>query len=392
MKKFRLIILNIIDKAKIWYLRREQTQKYKDVRRKKIYSKIVLTPEQKKEIDSLYINNYGRKIPYTWHRNYMAFTGNFDKNYFPELLYFPEFENFMNLDKSYCKTLSDKNLLPYIIQSSKIQVKMPKTIISCMAGMYKNQNNEPISQENAIELLQNIGECFAKPSIDTSSGRGCMLLNLVDGLDEKTNKTITEIISQLGNDFVIQECIKCHESISKIYSKSVNTFRVMTYRWKNEILTVPVIMRIGQGGNYLDNAHAGGMFIAVENDGTLHEKAFTEFKQEYSKHPNTNLVFKGYKIDLFPKVLETAKQMHTLIPQLGVINWDMTINEDGDPVLIEANLRDGSLWLFEIAWGKGPFGNKTSEILKWINLMEHTKVENRNKYRFGNMQDNNQSK
>ena len=188
MKKLRLIILNIIDKVKIWYLRREQVKKYKDVRRKKVYSEIVLTPEQKKEIDSLYINNYGRKVPYTWHRNYTAFTGKFDKNYFPELLYFPEFENFMNLDKSYCKALSDKNLLPFIIQSSKIQVKMPKTIVSCISGMYKNQNNDPISQENAIELLQNIGECFAKPSIDTSSGRGCMLLNLVDGLDEKQIK------------------------------------------------------------------------------------------------------------------------------------------------------------------------------------------------------------
>lgn len=55
-------------------------------------------------------------------------------------------------------------------------------------------------------------------------------------------------MSGLGENFVLQERIKCHESIRKIYAGSVNTFRIMTYRWHDSIVSAPVIMRIGRGG------------------------------------------------------------------------------------------------------------------------------------------------
>lgn len=38
---------------------------------------------------------------------------------------------------------------------------------------------------------------------------------------------------------------------------------------------MPLALRIGQGGSYLDNAHAGGMFIGVNDLGELNEEAFT---------------------------------------------------------------------------------------------------------------------
>ena len=111
----------------------------------------------------------------------------------------------------------------------------------------------------------------------------------------------------------------------------------MTYIWKGQIDVVPVVMRIGRNGNYLDNAHAGGMFIALDKDGTLHKHAFTEFREVFLRHPDTHLRFEGYQIPLLPKVVEAAQRMHTAIPQLGVVNWDFTIDEEGNPVLIEAN-------------------------------------------------------
>ena len=142
-------------------------------------------------------------------------------------------------------------------------------------------------------------------------------------------------------------------------------------------------MRIGQGGNYLDNAHAGGMFIAIDDDGTLHKKAFTEFNNQYFEHPDSKIVFDGYKINLFPKVLESAKRMHRLLPQVGIVNWDFTIDENGNPVLIEANISGGSIWLIQIAHGKGAFGNATIEILEWIKYMNKASYEDKRKYKFG---------
>ena len=127
---------------------------------------------------------------------------------------------------------------------------------------------------------------------------------------------------------MLQERIQCHKDIAAIYPGSVNTFRIMTYRWKDQFFTCPVIMRIGQGGSYLDNAHAGGMFIGINADGTLNKTAFTEWKKEFTKHPDTGLEFHGYRIPLFPKVIDAAKKMHDTMPQIGVANWDFTLDRE----------------------------------------------------------------
>lgn len=365
--------------------KKREVKKFKDPRRVAIYSKINLTNEQRKQIDDFYLKNYGKKIPYTWHRHFTAFTGNFDYRYFPELLYIPVFEKFMNYKKGFCQALSDKNFLTIIAKG--IGVKMPETIVSKTAGLLRNSNYEPISYEAFLTIINNKGDFFVKPSVDSCSGRGCFIINIVDGVDMYSLKNIDEIYHELGNDFVIQERLKCHNSIRKIYLNSVNTFRIISYRWGNEIEHMPIIMRIGQGGSHLDNAHAGGMFIALDDDGTMHKTAFTEFKKEFTEHPDTHLVFEGYKIDLLPNVLDSAIKMHASIPEIGVVNWDFTIDEDGEPILIEANVNGGSIWLSEMAHGCGCFGEKTAEVLQWIRQQEKLSVDERIKYPFGKMKE-----
>lgn len=381
--KIKFTFLSLWDKLYIFYMKRNEIKKFKDQRRKNIYSKVELTPEQKNKIDELYKKNYGKKIPYTWHKHYTAFTGNFDENYFPELLYIPEFEYYMNMNKSLANTLEDKNILP--IFASYANIKMPNKIVSCQNGLYKDKYENILTIKDVQKTLKNIGDCFYKPTIDTSSGVGCKVLNIVNGIDSISKKKISELITTFDENFVIQERIICHESIRKIYSGSVNTFRIMTYRWNDEIIVIPAIMRIGQNGSFLDNAHAGGMFIAIDNDGTLHKTAYTEFKTEFTSHPDTNVIFENYKIELFPKVIEATKKMHQLISDIGIISWDMTIDQYGDPVLIESNIKGGGIWMIEMAHGIGPFGDKTAEILRWMKFIKNVKYEERKKYLFGKM-------
>lgn len=331
-------------------------RKYEDPRRVAIYSSVLLSTEQKEQIDDLFINHYGKRISYIWHRHFTAFTGRFDPCYIPEPLFIPEFEYYMNSNKSYINVFADKNVLSMIAQG--VGVKMPETIISCANGMLRNSKYQKIGWED-IRRIMPTTSCFAKPTIDSDSGRGCMLV-------ERKQDNLIEELKKLGTDFVVQEKIECSKSIKTIYPKSVNTFRVMTYQWKGEIQCAPVIMRIGRGGSYLDNAHAGGIFIAVNKNGTLHKTAFTEFKEEFDEQQDTHLVFDGYKIENFEKVILCAKKMHTALPQLGVINWDFTIDNNEEPVLIEANTSGGSIWLFQMAWGCGVFENNTIEVLEWL--------------------------
>jgi len=120
------------------------------------------------------------------------------------------------------------------------------------------------------------------------------------------------------------------------------------------------------------------MFIAVDDDGTLHDTAFTEFREKYVEHPDTHIKFGGYQIALVPKLIKAAIKMHNAIPQIGVINWDLTLGIDEEPILIEANTFGGSIWLFQMAHGKNPFGEKSEEILKWVKQQKMMRKSERN--------------
>lgn len=166
--------------------------------------------------------------------------------------------------------------------------------------------------------------------------------------------------------YIVQECIAQNEQLAVLYAGAVNTFRVITYLWNGEVFHVPLALRIGQGGSYLDNAHAGGMFIGVNDSGELNDEAFTEFGKRYKEHPDTHAVFKGYKLSFVPELIKTAKKLHLNAPQLGIISWDLTVDQNGEFVLIEANTRGQGIWISQMAHGCGPFGKNTEDILRYV--------------------------
>ena len=369
--------------------RNGEIRKFKDTRRVQIANLYPLSNEQKKQIDELYINNYGEKIDYVWHQNYAAHAGKFDCRFFPELLYIPEFEAYQIQNKAIAKMLSDKNFLPIVAKS--VNIKMPETIVSCTNGVLRNSNNQIVSETEALCLLNIIKtELFVKPTKGSCSGVGCSKVKVLDKMDFRGGNLLINNQLSYGKDFVVQKVLKCHKSLVDIYPSSVNTFRVITYIWHNEIKTMPVILRIGQGGHFLDNAHAGGMFIAINNDGRLGKFAITEFNERFEKHPDTGLVFATHKIEHFDKVLLAAQKIHEAVPQIGVVNWDFTIDESGEPVLIEANCNGGSVWLIQMAHGVGAFGKDTEEVLQWMRFMKRLKPHERLNYYGGQMINSNE--
>ena len=375
---------NFQDKRFISGHRKVELNKSIEAERVKLYENIILTEKQIREIDNLFLLNYGEKIPYNWHRIYTSYTGHFDAYYFPEYLYISEFEHFMIPDKQYADVMENKNIISILARG--VGVETPGIVCSCAAGMLRDSNYNLITMDVALELILDAGAVFIKPTVDSGSGKGCKLYS---SIDPTIIEEIKNYLFLLKGEYVVQNVIRCHDSIRKIYSESVNTFRVITYRWIKEgkpfVTHMPVIMRIGCGRNYLDNAHAGGMFIGVEDNGELHKIAFTEFGKKYNMHPDTDLVFEGYCIENFDKVIVAAEKMACALPQVGVVNWDFTINSEGLPVLVEANCVDGSIWLIEIAHGVGGFKENTESVLKWIALQKKLNIDERKQYPYGLM-------
>ena len=140
MNVVKMWIGNCFDRIHMLRSRQAELAKIRDPRRVRIHEKVKLTPKQMEEIDQLYVGNYGKRIPYVWHKHFMAYTGKFDPAYIPELLFIPEFERFMNADAHYVKAFEDKAVLP--IMAKAVGVEMPTTIFSVVDGMYRDAENE----------------------------------------------------------------------------------------------------------------------------------------------------------------------------------------------------------------------------------------------------------
>ena len=100
-------------KEQRWDLRLQQLEVHNPKRLTGI-GNVHLSEEQKREIDDFYITNWGSKIDYTCHLTYYAYSGRFDKAFFPEQLYIPEFERYMNAYIRYNDVFNDKNVFSHI--------------------------------------------------------------------------------------------------------------------------------------------------------------------------------------------------------------------------------------------------------------------------------------
>ena len=240
----------------------------------------------------------------------------------------------------------------------------------------------------ANEVLKSQNRTFVKPSTSSCSGQGCKLISEDDKCVIDNNSLIINDLSNGGGyarNYVIQSVVTTHPTLAALHPESVNTFRIITYLWKGVVENMPVILRIGRGKSNVDNAHAGGMFIAVCDDGKLGDHAVTEFNMQFTTHPDSGIVFKDYQLPSYILLISAAKRMHELVPQIGVVNWDFTIDADGNPFLIEANVKQGSVWLPQMAHGVGPFGNHIEEILEWLRFIKKIKPHERANFSCGKM-------
>lgn len=332
-------------------------------RKTKLYKSVSWTDEQKNEFSAHCKELYGKSISSRWHKLYQSINGCYDVNYVPEKILTTVIEPNANR-YNYCRTLEDKNLLSSILGSS---VKTPECIVSNSNGIFYDGFNNIVPLEEAVKVANNCGYSVIKPTINTSSGKNVRFLNVVNGVDLNTNMHLKDLFDKYNQNFVLQKKLNQCKEVSDIHPHSLNTFRITTYVLNGEIYTVPAALRFGSNKSNLDNIHAGGFGIAVSDEGVLGKYAYKlgrgDSKVKIEKHPNTGIVFDGYKIPKFNRVLEASKIAHSKFVGIGIISWDIIIDQNYDPVIIEANLIGQGYWFPQVLHGKGPFGKNTKEFI-----------------------------
>lgn len=182
------------------------------------------------------------------------------------------------------------------------------------------------------------------------------------------NKNLKEIIKLLdklpSNNVIFQEPIQQHKILSDIHKESVNSLRIMTLQLNNKIHYLQGVLRMGVGNSKVDNAMSGGIYCGINLDGSLKNKAFDLYGKEFSKHPQ-GYVFKDTVIPGYEKAVEMVKKEAEKMAHFRMISWDVAIDKDAEPVLIEANLQMGDIDILQPV--NGPlFGDLTEDVLKEV--------------------------
>ena len=339
----------------------------KNIKKKKnLINKVNLTDEQVLEVDKLWLENYGKKIPKDWHRLYTSYTGKFDKNYFPEILFTANILNKLN-PRDIKRFFSDKTLAQYFYSSlDEKKYKVVKNYVYNCNGFYYDETGV-ITYEKTIEILQNIGEVIIKPTLDTCSGIGVALLNIKDGIDIISGKNIKQIFEEYNKNFAIQEKIIQHEDFAKLNPSSVNTIRLHTYICDGKVYSTPLLLRVGRANSVVDNFHAGGIGVGITKDGYLMREGFKEYGESFLKHPDTGIVFEKYHLPKIPEMIDFTIKYHYRIPHIGVIAWDLTVDNDNRIVIIETNISCPGIWLPQMITGESFFGENTEKMIRMLN-------------------------
>lgn len=177
--------------------------------------------------------------------------------------------------------------------------------------------------------------CFVKKIANESCGRGVELI-VLDNKSVDFKKMFDEFLNY-GN-VILEEKIEQHETLSKLNCSSVNTVRCFTLNMNGEVQVPYCFFRTGMNNAFVDNGGLGGIFIGIDIDkGCLCTNGFDELNNCYEIHPNSKIMFKGFLLPDFDKMLEICKEMAKEIPEIKWIGWDMAYTTNNEWVVVEGN-------------------------------------------------------
>ena len=334
------VIRNAGDSFELWRKqensRKEAIEICRQVTEQKGHS--VMTPSLLKQIKRYCKKTFGSSRYWPWIVLYTEIRGEYKEGWVPDDFY--KYVLAEKLNKPSSPLLSalksfDHRLFPgFAVKPLFVKIR-------------KNYFNADGRVLNGADLSEIIRSHSGKLVVKRDSGPSGSAVKFIDA-------SAFDISAHLPGHFsyVIQPAVEQHPAIAAVYDKSVNTLRVVTLiKPGGSIGVLVVFMRFGVNGSRLDNIMTGGRFITFNEDGTSIGKAYDQLGLYRGEtHPDTGFHFAGLKVPSYRQAIQQCVYSHTLYPYNRLIAWDVYINTDEEPRLIEWNSLPG-LWRYEAVFG-----------------------------------------
>lgn len=294
------------------------------------------------------------KISPAYHTFYFEKTGHFSEKYLPTDIYANHIDAYFN-DRVDAKKVDNKCLYPVLFSG----IPQADSLAFRQNGFWLDENNTLLSTEALRAIIDSEPALFVKKATNSFGGKGVHYLE-PDHLS--LYEQLVEAVNHDKDDIVVQRPLKQHATLAAINESSVNTIRVISLLSTEGVKCYSTILRMGIDGAKVDNASSGGITCGVTPDGKLKKLAYKPSGEKYEVHPTSGVVFEGYTIPGIHEMWDLVQVAHRKVPHFRLVSWDFAINEEGHPVMIEANLCLGELDFHQL--NNGPlFGEDTKKIL-----------------------------
>ena len=248
---------------------------------------------------------------------------------------------------------------------------MPQTFLMNIDGlMFDGEYNLLKHAEIDSYLKEMAGlhdRLVLKPSRQ-SSGVGVQILQKNDKgvLVNNKGKTLSlQILDEdYGANYLLQECVVQSDYMAQFNPSSINTIRIAIYRNENgEVNYMSAVLRIGAKGADVDNAHAGGVFCGVSNEGKIGNYVCDWLGRRQVKYNGLDFENNDWGIPNYDMVKEFAISVSKHLVHHDLVALDIALNKDNEPRLIELNVGGFSAWLF-LMGGNSVFSGLEDSIME----------------------------
>lgn len=143
---------------------------------------------------------------------------------------------------------------------------------------------------------------------------------------------------QKNNFDLAEEWVTNHPDMAKLNESSLNTIRIVTVTLNGVCDVLFAGVRVGAQGAEIDNISMGGAVARIDIDtGAIN----SDFRIKATVHgsniiKNSHKTMKGYQIPFWSQLVSMVKEAALVIPQIGIVAWDVCITENG-PEFVEGN-------------------------------------------------------
>lgn len=214
-------------------------------------------------------------------------------------------------------------------------IPFPKVFVRSIEGVLYNKDIQPITIEEACNILANTDGFIIKPSIDTLCGNGVIKVVKENKTKDKYCKYIIETLKQSGRNFIAQELLCQHPDIARLNPTSINSCRVTTV-YLNGKMSSSTMLKVGKKGVFKDNWNSSYV-IGVDPNGNLKD-GYDNYLNKVHQTDN-GIHFSTIQLPYFDKMVTAVQNWHQqYFPQCGIIGWDVFVDSNNQVSVIEVNL------------------------------------------------------